>query len=207
MARRYSADASAASGGDLGWFGRNVMVPEFERAAFSLSVGEVSGAVRTQFGYHLIKSLERQGERVHAAHILFRTLPSETDLAQATSEAEKLRERILAGEDFAALAKEYSADSATAINGGDLGWIPRGSLPEPFLSHVGEAPSGTLLEPVPADDGIHIIKVEDRRETRPYDLALDRAEITEMARREKTGRLVEEWVDDLRKEIYVEERL
>ena len=207
MARRYSADGSAASGGDLGWFGRNVMVPEFERAAFSLAVGEVSGTVHTQFGYHLIKSLERQGDRVHAAHILFRTLPSQADLSAATAEAESLRDRILAGEDFAALAKQYSVDSATAINGGDLGWIPWSSLPEPFLSHVGDSPAGAVLDPVAADDGIHIIRIEERREARPYDLALDRAEITEMAKREKTGRMVEEWVEMLRQDIYVEERL
>ena len=122
-------------------------------------------------------------------------------------EAEALRDRILAGEDFTTLAKQYSADSATAISGGDLGWIPWGSLPEPFLSHVGDYPAGTMLEPVAADDGIHIIRVEGRREARPYDLALDRPEITEMARREKTGRMVEEWVEKLRQEIYVEERL
>jgi len=53
----------------------------------------------------------------------------------------------------------------------------------------------------------NIIKIEERRDNRPYDLELDRAEITEMARREKTGRVIAEWVKTLRDEIYVEERL
>jgi peptidyl-prolyl cis-trans isomerase C len=55
LARRHSTDGAAASGGSLGWFGRGVMVPEFEAAVTALSPGEVSGPVRTQFGWHLVK--------------------------------------------------------------------------------------------------------------------------------------------------------
>jgi peptidyl-prolyl cis-trans isomerase SurA len=207
MAQHHSDDPTGAQGGDLGWFGRGVMVPEFERAAFGLPVGEVSGLVRTQFGFHIIKSLERQGDRVHAAHILFRTLPSEADMADAMAEARKLRDSLAAGVEFAALAKRYSGDSATAAGGGDLGWIPLATLPEPFASSVGTYPGGTILDPVQAEDGIHLIKIEARRTDRPYDLELDRTEITEMAKREKTGRVVEEWVAELRDEIYVDIRL
>jgi peptidyl-prolyl cis-trans isomerase SurA len=207
MARRYSSDGSAESGGDLGWFGRKVMVPEFERAAFGLAVGEISGPVKTQFGYHLISCLEREREKVHAAHILFRTSPAGDDQEQALAEARALRERLANGADFAALAKEFSADSATAAAGGDLGWIPLGSLPQNFAAAIGTNGAGSLLDPVPAEEGIHLIRVADRRDDRPYDLMLDRAEITEMAKREKTGRLVEEWVTELRDEIYVDVRL
>jgi peptidyl-prolyl cis-trans isomerase SurA len=207
LARRYSSDGSASSGGDLGWFGRGVMVPEFERAAFGLAKGEVSGVVRTQFGLHLIKSLDRDGNRVHAEHILLRIRYSPEDLEQALSKAREIRARLEAGEDFGALAKQYSVDSTTATNGGDLGWIPLSALPESFVTVIGTHPAGTLLEPVAAEEGIHILKIADRREDRPYDLELDRKELTEMARREKTGRKVEEWVAQLRQEYYVDVRL
>ena len=54
-AKKYSQCPSGQNGGDLGYFGRNQMVREFENASFSLPVGQVSAPVRTQFGYHLIK--------------------------------------------------------------------------------------------------------------------------------------------------------
>jgi peptidyl-prolyl cis-trans isomerase C len=60
MARKYSQCPSAKSGGDLGWFGKGRMVPEFEKAAFEGEKGKVLGPVKTQFGYHLIKVLERR---------------------------------------------------------------------------------------------------------------------------------------------------
>jgi peptidyl-prolyl cis-trans isomerase SurA len=207
LAKRYSADGSAASGGDLGWFGKGVMVPEFERAAFGLAQGEVSGVVRTQFGFHLIKSLERDGSRVHAEHILFRIRYSPEDLERAQAQAREIRNRLEAGEDFGALAKQYSVDSSTASSGGDLGWIPLSALPENFAAAIGTHPAGTLLDPVAADEGVHILKIVERRDDRPYDLELDRKDLTEMARREKTGRLVEAWVSELRRDYYVDIRL
>ena len=60
MAKKYSQDASAADGGDLGWFSEGLMVPVFEEAAFSLGIGETSGPVRTPFGWHLIHIDEKE---------------------------------------------------------------------------------------------------------------------------------------------------
>lgn len=63
MARKHSQDASAANGGDLGWFGRGVMVKPFEDAAFALKKGEVSQPVRSEFGWHLIQLEDRHEPR------------------------------------------------------------------------------------------------------------------------------------------------
>lgn len=78
LAQDNSEDSSASQGGDLGFFGKGVMVPEFEAAAFALKKGEVTKElVQTQFGYHIIKKTdERDGENgpeIKASHILIRT--------------------------------------------------------------------------------------------------------------------------------------
>ena len=55
VAKRFSGCPSGKNGGDLGWFGKGMMVPEFEKVAFEEEVGKVVGPVKTQFGYHVIK--------------------------------------------------------------------------------------------------------------------------------------------------------
>ena len=74
LAKKYSQDSSAANGGDLGFFGKGQMVKEFEDVAFKLQPGQVSDVVKTQYGYHVIKVIEKKDDQVHAAHILIKTV-------------------------------------------------------------------------------------------------------------------------------------
>lgn len=60
VAKRFSGCPSGKNGGDLGWFGKGMMVPEFEKAAFEEEVGKVVGPIKTQFGYHVIKVTGRK---------------------------------------------------------------------------------------------------------------------------------------------------
>ena len=91
VAKRESADsASGAHGGDLGKGPKGRFVPEFEKAASDLKVGEISQPVLTQFGYHLIRLDERKGDTLGLHHILLRIQPSDSNEARLDRKADEL---------------------------------------------------------------------------------------------------------------------
>jgi parvulin-like peptidyl-prolyl isomerase len=107
-------------------------------------------------------------ERVRARHILLQ-LPSDADeatVAAAEARAEEIRARLEAGEDFAALAKEYSDDPGSKDAGGDLGFFGRGQMVKPFEDAAFALEPGVVSEPVRSDFGIHIIRVEEHTQAR-----------------------------------------
>ncbi|MXY48667.1 MAG: hypothetical protein F4Y38_05115 [Gemmatimonadetes bacterium] len=100
LARDFSEDTSnAAEGGDLGFFGQNAMVPEFEAAAFGTAPGSISNPVKTEYGWHIIKVEEtavRDGEeQVRARHILLRTMTGQQTLGELNDLARQLQARAV----------------------------------------------------------------------------------------------------------------
>jgi hypothetical protein len=91
--------------------------------------------------------------------------------AEALALANELRARILAGEDFAALAQAYSDDTGSAVNGGDLGWFGKGRMVAPFEEAAFSLPVGEVSEPVKTDFGYHLIEVLEKDSARPKDEA------------------------------------
>jgi len=142
-------------------------------------------------------------ERVKARHILIRTkgAPSPAVKAELTDEealakAKALRARIVAGEDFGAIAKAESDDSGSGKNGGELDFFGHGQMVPPFEQAAFAAPVGQITEPVKSQFGYHLILVE-KHETKTFDEV--RGEIEKKIRPE----LAKKAVDDLRKQATV----
>ena len=118
LARRHSEDGSAANGGDLGFFGRGRMVPEFERAAFGLAKGEIGNLVTTQFGFHIIKVLEKQAARTQALKevegLIRSSITSEKAEEAARDLADKAFRQTRNERSFEEIAKELDLVSETS---------------------------------------------------------------------------------------------
>jgi peptidyl-prolyl cis-trans isomerase SurA len=120
LAPKYSEDpGSAAQGGDLGFFRRGELAPEYEATSLGLRPGEISDPVETQFGFHMIQLLEIKGGTYNTRHILRIPKASEEDIQKAERYLDSLKKEILSGKiEFAKAAKEYSNDRATSDAGG-----------------------------------------------------------------------------------------
>jgi hypothetical protein len=93
--------------------------------------------------------------------------PALRDDAATLALANELRQRILAGEDFATLAAQYSDDPGSGANGGDLGWFARGAMVAPFDDAAFSLPLNQVSEPVKSDFGYHLIEVLEKDANRP----------------------------------------
>jgi peptidyl-prolyl cis-trans isomerase SurA len=212
FAKRYSTDpGSAASGGDLGWEKRGVFVREFEETVFGLKEGDISGIVKTQFGFHIIQLISRRGESVHARHILMKIDKGPASDSAAVDTLRAFRERVLKGESFAELASKYSEDEDTKSVGGDLGSLTADQLQPDFAGQIKDIKAGEISEPqrtvVGASYGFHIIWMRKRTPPHAINIQDDYKRIEQLALYMKRNKLNAEWLDELKKTIYVDIRL
>jgi peptidyl-prolyl cis-trans isomerase SurA len=207
LAKRNSDDAgSARNGGDLGFARRGVFVKEFEETAFNLQPGEVSNILETQFGFHIIKALERKGESVRAQHILVRIQKTGESDSTAIGFLSDLRRRVLAGENFADLAKQYSQDQASKAVGGDIGLVEVSQLSDDLKTlqqtlQVGEIsqPSKLTFE---KDYSYAIVQLTKRVPPHAATLQQDYSRITGFARLYKQNKQFLDWIDDIKKTVF-----
>jgi peptidyl-prolyl cis-trans isomerase SurA len=208
LSTNYSSMGAGANGGDLGYMKRDDVVPEFARAAFALNVGDISGVVRTEFGYHVIKCEGKRDDALKLRHILLAVVPSAEDSARAFGLADSLLTELRNGADFAEMAKVYSRDDDTRAQGGELGWFAVNQMPQDFSEAVKDWKTpGEYRGPVPTQFGLHILKLLDYQQEKDYTLEDDYDRIKEMARQNKTDEFIDEWIDSIRAETYIEYRL
>ncbi|MBC8412641.1 MAG: peptidylprolyl isomerase [Nitrospira sp.] len=135
----------------------------------------------------------RVGSQVKASHIL----------VASEEEAVKLKARIAAGEDFAALAKEFSTDKGSALKGGDLGFFGRGQMVPEFERAAFSLAPGNISDPVKSRFGFHIVKVTDTKEGDAANFDQSKESIRRQLLAQKQKAFFDEFVTKLEKDITV----
>lgn len=208
---KHSAASTALAGGDLGWRKASRIPSIFAALALDLDIGEVAAPIRNAAGFHIIKLLDKRGTSQQTSnetlvrHILIKPSAIRTD-EETHAAIENVRERIVAGDDFEALAKEYSEDPGSALVGGDLGWRKA----EDFVREFQEAMAGTAVDelspPFRTEFGWHILEVLGRREQDASDEAR-RDYAVRVLHAQRFDERLQEWLTEIRDEAFVEERM
>ena len=212
VAARYSDAPDALQGGALGWRSTDRLPELFAGTVSKMIAGQVSEVLKSSAGFHVLKLVDRRGAlapnvpivQTHMRHILIRTSETMSE-TEARRRLLGLRERILAGADFAGLARANSDDS-TAARGGDLDWIYPGDTVPDFERAFQDLKPGEISQPVKTPFGYHLIQVLERRSA---DMSPERRRMQarQVLRERKSDEAFQQWLRQLRDQTYVELRL
>jgi len=204
LAKEYSTDPSAkTNGGDLGYFSAFRMVYPFESAAYTTPVGKVSDIFRTQFGYHILKTVDKRANRgeVKVAHIMIEEREDASPKEKSANQ-EKLQQMLQSldgGSSFEEMTK-FSDDKGSAKNNGELPWFSSGQMVPEFentafnLTQVGQ-----ISKPVKTMYGWHVIKLLDKRDIPSFEDSEDDIK-SKIKRDSRNNRGVESLIARIKKE-------
>ena len=208
IAKAKSISSNAQTGGLLNWR-KAVDMPElFEKALANQSIGFISEPLESGSGYHILKLEDKRGEFVQfedqwqSRHILL--IPSAIRAEDDTElELNNIRQRVIDGESFESLAKEFSEDPGSALQGGDLGWLGLGVLAEEFEATMLQMEIGEISPVFQTEFGFHFLEVLAKRSHElTNDLIKDRAYSILYAR--KFDEELENTLRSMRAEAFVE---
>jgi peptidyl-prolyl cis-trans isomerase SurA len=181
LAKENSTSSNASSGGEMGWRNLADLPSLFADALKNKKKGYISPPLKGGSGYYILKLEDKRGDLVrfedqwNVRHILMMT----TKLRDETftkKELEEVRARVLDGEDFSLLAKEYSEDPGSASRGGDLDWLSLGKTAPAFEKMMLESPVNEISPVFESEFGFHFLQVlETRTEDLTEEVIKDRA--------------------------------
>ena len=213
VAKKYSNDTTAKSGGNIGWK-KEVDLPKlFNDQISTINVGEITKPFKSPNGFHILKINEKRGtvkkkviiKQTKLRHIIIKQneITPEEEILKRLS---RFRNLIIDGsETFENLSKQYSEDGSAA-NGGDLGWISPGTTLPVFESTYDSLSIDEISKPINTDLGWHIIQVTDRRENDLTDESIKYSARMQLIN-QKTELIYKDWVKQLRDQSFVDIRL
>ena len=208
LAVSYSGSENALEGGDMGWRQAAQMPPPFDDMLQNMKPGDFTEPVRVPPGFIILQVTDKRGEQqqvmeeINVRHMLIK--PSAIrSLEESKRLAERLRERVLAGEDFGELARKYSEDPGSALNGGNLNWInPEVLVPE-FRQVMQNSPENVVSQPFETPYGWHILEVLGRRTTDVSDSSREQQAMN-LLRNRKYDDELQSWLRQIRDEAFAE---
>ena len=204
-AKKYSEDSSAENGGDLGYSNRGDFVPEFEAVAYNLSPGEISEPVKSQFGYHIIKLIEKNGDKIRSSHILIKKAVSAENYEAARKKAELLADSLNNRNfTFEEAIQKYSDKEESKRNNGFVGVLELADMTEEFRKIFQDLKVGEITEPVKNKDGYYLYKVIDKQSDHKVDLTTDYSKLKDWTLARKRDKELKKWVEELKKKVYIE---
>ena len=211
IAAAKSSSSTALDGGSLGWRRAGEIPSLFAEIALEMEIGDISDPIVSGSAVHIIKLIERRGAGMQelsqtlVSHILIK--PSEIRSDEESRDlSESIYRKLLQGTEFAELAKQYSDDPGTALNGGSLGWSEEGQFVPEFSEVMGKTEIGQLSEPFLSPFGWHVLRVDDRRVQNISDEARREMAIDILFKR-RFEEERQEWLKEIRDEAYVEIRI
>ena len=183
-------------------------MPGFAVEAISaLNTGEVTDPLRSSSGFHLFYLTDKEGggqimvNQTRARHILIRT-NAMIDNNEAKARLQTLKDRVEGGDKFEDLARSHSDDTASAVDGGDLGWTSQGMLDPYFEEQINRLGVEDISEPFQTSFGWHIVQVQERRRVDETDSALRTRALNHLAR-SRVNDEIEIWLRRLLNNSYV----
>jgi peptidyl-prolyl cis-trans isomerase SurA len=208
LVEAYSEDTvSAKNGGDLGFIEKGFLDKNIEQAAFTLNPGDISGVVRSRYGFHIIKTEERRDKAVRIRHILVFVRPDADDTLRTRAFLDSVSRVASTDSLFSVVAGMVSDDKITRHKGGDLGWVSQNNLSGAYQKAIADLSPGENGPPVVIDDACHVFRLLDRTDARGLTLDDDFAIIKELATNYRLKQEIGRICDRMRQKVYVENRL
>ena len=206
MAVNHSSASTALEGGDVDWRRAEQLPQLVVEEVLKMEVGDISEPIRNERGLHVIKLVDKQTattdqEQTWVRHILIQPNAIKSEV-EAKKEVEAIRDRIIAGEDFEELARQYSDHAGSAREGGDLGWTSGSQLDPIFLEVMNATENGEISDVFASGEGWHVLEVLDRKVADVTEQILDNFALNALYNR-LFEEALQDWLQEIRAEAFV----